>query len=173
MWRPRPSPRRATSQPGHISWNVGMWSPMSREKTKDRQAPLECPEPYCSATCQPRDFRAGDTLSLEGHKGESLGGRGWLGPSQIGSEMAAEPGVQGQPAGCKRVPVAVPSQFCTPQPQRPADAWQARATHLAAGSWTLSALAHQLLLEEVAHAGDIHRSPREVSAERVCTLDRL
>lgn len=116
LWRPRPSPRRATSQPGHMSWNVGMWSPMSREKTKDTQAPLECPEPYCSATCQPRDFRAGDTLSLEGHKGESLGGRGWLGPSQIGSEMAAEPGVQGQPAGCKRVPVAVPSQFCTPQP---------------------------------------------------------
>ena len=64
-------------------------------------------------------------------------------------------------------------QLCTPQPQRPADTWQARATHLAAGSWTLSALAHQLLLEEVVHAGDIHRSPEEVSAEWVCTLDRL
>ena len=39
--------------------------------------------------------------------------------------------------------------------------------------WALLTLAHQLLLEEVAHAGDIHRSLEEVSAGWVCTLDRL
>ena len=64
-------------------------------------------------------------------------------------------------------------QLCTPQPQRPADAWRARATHLAAGSWTLSVLAHQLFLKEVALAGDIHGSLKELSVGWVCTLDRL
>ena len=64
-------------------------------------------------------------------------------------------------------------QLCTPQPQRPADAWRARATHLAAGSWTLSVLAHQLFLKELALAGDIHGSLKELSVGWVCTLDRL
>ena len=64
-------------------------------------------------------------------------------------------------------------QLCRPQAQRPADSWRARATHLAAGSWALSALAHQLLLEEVALAGDIHRSHEELSVGWVCTLDGL
>ena len=64
-------------------------------------------------------------------------------------------------------------QFCRPQAQWSADGWRARATHLVAGGWALSALAHQLFLEEVALAGDIHRSHEELSAGRVCTLDRL
>ena len=64
-------------------------------------------------------------------------------------------------------------QLCTPQPQWPADAWRARATHLAAGSWTLSVLAHQLFLKELALAGDIHGSLKELSVGWVCTLDRL
>ena len=64
-------------------------------------------------------------------------------------------------------------QLCRPQPQRPVDCWRARATHLAAGSWTLSVLAHQLFLKEVALAGNIHGSLKELSVGCVCTLDGL
>ena len=64
-------------------------------------------------------------------------------------------------------------QLCRPQPQRPVDRWRARATHLAAGSWTLSVLAHQLFLKEVALAGNIHGSLKELSVGWVCTLDGL
>ena len=64
-------------------------------------------------------------------------------------------------------------QLCRPKPQRPADSWRARATHLTAGSWTLLVLAHQLFLKEVALAGNIHGSLKELSVGWVCTLDGL
>ena len=64
-------------------------------------------------------------------------------------------------------------QLCRPQAQRPADTWQSRATHLAAGGWAFSALAHQIFLEEVALAGNIQGSHKELSVGWVFTIDGL
>lgn len=64
-------------------------------------------------------------------------------------------------------------QFCRPQAQWSAEPWCARATHLAARGWVLLALAHLLLLEKAALAGDIHGSHGELSVEWVCISDRL
>ena len=64
-------------------------------------------------------------------------------------------------------------QFCRPQAQQSAEPWCTRATHLAARGWALLALAHLLLLEKVALAGDIHGSHGKLSVEWVCIPDRL
>ena len=67
---PPSCPRRATSQPEGLGWNEaegteGMWSPKSREETKDTLFPsVLSPTPQPPAATG--DLRAGDTVHLEG-----------------------------------------------------------------------------------------------------------